>query len=369
MLQKISSRVPGFNRLFLLAVVLPTLLSAIYFGLMASDVYISESRFVVRSPQKQSPSGLGAILQGAGFSRSQDDTYTVHDYIQSRDALKELEQQFGLSKSFGDSKLDMFSRFGAFDTDDSFEALHRYYQKRVSAEVDSVSSITVLRTSAFSADDAHKVNQKLLDLSEKLVNQLNERGRQDMIRFAAAEVKDAEQKAKAATLAVSTFRTQKGVFDPERQSALQLQLVSKLQDEFIATKTQLAQIRNLTKDNPQISSLQVKLNSLQGEINSETAKVAGGDRSLSSKSADYERLALDRAFADKQFAVALTSLEQARNDAQRKQLYLERIVQPSMPDKAVEPRRLRNVFATFFLGLIAWGILSMLVAGVREHQD
>ena len=67
--------------------------------------------------------------------------------------------------------------------------------------------------------------------------------------------------------------------------------------------------------------------------------------------------------------MALTSLEQARNDAQRKQLYLERIVQPSIPDNAVEPRRLRNVFATFILGMVAWGILSMLVAGVREHQD
>ena len=366
---KILTRVRGLNLLFLLTVVLPTLLSAIYFGLVASDIFIAESRFVVRSPQKQAPAGLGAILQGAGFSRSQDDTYTVHDYIQSRDALRELEQQFALTKAFSDAKLDSFARFGAFGMDSSFEALHRYYQKRVSAEVDSVSSITVLRTSAFSAVDAHKINQKLLELSEKLVNQLNERGRQDLIRFAAAEVKEAEQKAKAATLAVSTFRTQKGVFDPERQSALQLQLVSKLQDEFIATKTQLAQIRDLTRDNPQIASLQVKLNTLQGEINSETAKVAGGDRSLSSKSADFERLVLDRAFADKQFAVALTSLEQARNDAQRKQLYLERIVQPSVPDNAVEPRRLRNVFATFFLGLIAWGILSMLVAGVREHQD
>ena len=146
--------------------------------------------------------------------------------------------------------------------------------------------------------------------------------------------------------------------------------MSKLQDELIATKTQLAQIRDLTKDNPQIGSLQTKLNTLQAEINSETAKVAGGgDRSLSSKSADYERLALDRTFADKQLSVALTSLEQARNDAQRKQLYLERIVQPSAPDMAVEPRRLRSVFATFVLGLVAWGILSMLVAGVREHQD
>ena len=76
-----------------------------------------------------------------------------------------------------------------------------------------------------------------------------------------------------------------------------------------------------------------------------------------------------RAFADKQLAAALTSLEQARNEAQRKQLYLERIVQASLPDVAVEPRRLRNVLATFALGLVAWGVIGMLLAGVREHQQ
>ena len=70
-----------------------------------------------------------------------------------------------------------------------------------------------------------------------------------------------------------------------------------------------------------------------------------------------------------QLASALASLESARNEAQRQQVYLERIAQPSLPDVAQEPRRLRSIAATFILGLVAWGILSMLVAGVREHQD
>lgn len=370
MFRRILRRVLGINRLFLLTVALPTILASLYFGLIASDVFISESRFVVRSPQKPAPTAIGAILQGAGFSRSQDDTYTVHDYILSRDALLELERLFSLSKAFGGEHADRISRFAGLDPDNSFEALHRYYQKRVSLEVDGVSSISVLRTSAFTAQDARQVNDKLLELAENLINQLNERGRQDMIRFAAAEVATAEASAKAATLAVATFRTQKGIFDPERQSSLQLQLVSKLQDELIATKTQLAQVRDVARDNPQIPSLQKKLETLQAEINSEMAKVAGGgERSLSSRSAEFERLTLERAFADRQLAAAMTSLEQARNEAQRKQLYLDRIVQPSLPDVAVEPRRLRGVAATFLLGLVAWGILSMLIAGVREHQD
>jgi capsular polysaccharide transport system permease protein len=48
---------------------------------------------------------------------------------------------------------------------------------------------------------------------------------------------------------------------------------------------------------------------------------------------------------------------------------LERIVQPSRPDTALEPRRVRGVLATLGLGLIVWGVLTMLVAGVKEHLD
>jgi capsular polysaccharide transport system permease protein len=263
----------------------------------------------------------------------------------------------------------MFSRFAGFDWDKIFEALHRYYLKHVTIDSDSLSSISTLSVSAFTASDAYNFNEKLLELSESLVNQLNERGRQDMIRFASSEVEAAQVKAKAAELALSQYRNLKGVFDPEKQSALQLLQVSKMQDELIATKIQLTQIRNLTRDNPQIPALQMQIATLQREINSENAKVAGGNRSLADKSTEYEGLILERGFAEKQLAAALTWLEQARNDAQHKQLYLERIVQPSKPDVAMEPRRIRNVFATFVLGLIAWGILTMLIAGVREHQN
>jgi capsular polysaccharide transport system permease protein len=79
-------------------------------------------------------------------------------------------------------------------------------------------------------------------------------------------------------------------------------------------------------------------------------------------------LALDRAYADKQLAGALTALDAARSEAQRKQLYLERVVQPNLPDVAIEPKRLRSVVVIFVLGLVAWGILTLLVASVREHM-
>ena len=159
------------------------------------------------------------------------------------------------------------------------------------------------------------------------------------------------------------------MIDPERQSTLQFQQIAKLQDELLATQAQLKQLQTFAKNNPQIPSLQLRVKNLRQEIAAETDRVAGGDRSLAKKAAEYQRLALEREFADKQLGSTLASLEQARNEAQRKQLYLERIVQPSKPDMAMEPRRIRNIIATLLLGLIFWGILSILVAGVKEHAD
>jgi capsular polysaccharide transport system permease protein len=44
-------------------------------------------------------------------------------------------------------------------------------------------------------------------------------------------------------------------------------------------------------------------------------------------------------------------------------------VQPNLPDAAMEPRRLRGVLTVLVLSLMAWAVLVMVRAGVREHMD
>ncbi|KVD45666.1 hypothetical protein WS61_14000 [Burkholderia sp. ABCPW 11] len=369
LVHKVTNKLRRANPLFICTVVIPTVIATTYYGLIASDVYISESRFVVRSPERQSQSTLGALLTNTGLSRSQDDSYTVEDYILSRDALKRLNEKIDLVGGYSAPAVDIFSRFGGFSFDKSFEALYRYYQNKITVQLDSASSITTLTTRAFTPEQAYAANENLIEISEGLVNQLNNRAREDMIKFASREVETAEQRARTAALNLSDYRNKKGVIDPERQSALQLQQVANLQDEMAAATVTLNQVRQASRDNPQIPILERRISSLRDEIAKRSNQVTGGDRSLANKAAEYERLSLERDFADKQLAVALASLEQARNDAMRKQLYLERVVQPSKPDMALEPRRLRNILATLILGIIAWGVLTILIAGIREHRD
>src|SRR3954468_19935063 len=60
----------------MVAVAIPTVAVALYYAFWASDVYVSESRFVVRSPERPAAASLGSLLQGVGFSKAQDESDT-----------------------------------------------------------------------------------------------------------------------------------------------------------------------------------------------------------------------------------------------------------------------------------------------------
>jgi capsular polysaccharide transport system permease protein len=366
-LRRLARRI---DAVLIFTVLLPTLLAAAYYGLWASDVYISESRFLVRSPQRPAQSGIGALLQGTALSRAQDDTYSVHDFVRSRDALIELEGKLGLRAAFSSEAIDALSRFPGLEWwDSSFEAFYRHYLRHVSVEYDAVSSISVLRVRAYSPQDAQRINAMLLEMGERLVNTMNLRSRQDLIDVAANEVRLAEERAKAAAASLSSFRSERAVFDPERQSALQLQSGLRLREELIAARAQLEQVRRVSPSNPQIGGLESRVQALQAEIERVNAQVVGRQGGLSSKSPVFDRLVLEKTFAERQLASSLAALDAARNEAARKQLYLERLVQPHTPDRALEPRRLRSVLTVLALGLVAWGIVTLVIASIREHAD
>ncbi|WP_374941984.1 hypothetical protein [Burkholderia cenocepacia] len=367
--RSLISRFKHMNRLFVITVIVPTIIAVVYYGLIASDVYVSESRFIVRSASRQSSSSVvGALLQGAAFSRTPDDAYSVIDYIQSRDALHELNTNSGIATAYS-TQGDIFSRFHA-SLDGSFESLWRYYGKHiVSVNLDSASGIATLQVRAYTANEAAGINEKLLEISERLINEMNKRAADDTVRFAQHQVDEAAERAKAAAVNLAAYRNGNSVFDPEKQSALQLQQITKLQTELFSAQTQLVQLQSIAPKNPQIPVLTQNIAMLQKQIHDSTGDVTGSKGSLSAKNVAYTKLQLDSEVANKQLASTISALENARSEAERKQLYLARLIQPNTPDVATEPKRLRSIFEAIALGVIAWGILSLLLAGIREHHD
>lgn len=357
--------------LFLLTVVLPTLIATAYYGFIASDIYVSVSEFIIHSPQQTTQTGglLGEFLAGTGISRSQTPAYAVKAYIRSRDAFHELDAKLHLRKVFGSDNIDIFDRFPGLGWDDSFEKFYRYFGKHIGITYDPESSISVLTVSAYTPKSAYQIDSLLLTLSQRLVNNLNDRSREGTVRFAKRDVKAAERKATQASLALLAYRSKHAVFSPDKQAAIELEGIARLQAELITTDAELAQLKQLSPNNPQLPGLKSRAETLRAAIAEQASKVTGANGSLSAQAPEFEQLALQSTIADKELGASLAELDAARRDADRQQLYLERLVRPSLPDDSLLPRRFRSIFTVFLVGLIVWGVLSLVLASVREHTE
>src|SRR5262249_61553735 len=83
----------SLNPWFWAIVGLPTLAAGVYYFAIASDLYLSEAKFIVRSPKQVQSSSIGALIQSTGLARAVDDTSVVEDFILSRDAVRRLERE------------------------------------------------------------------------------------------------------------------------------------------------------------------------------------------------------------------------------------------------------------------------------------
>src|SRR6516164_3177795 len=164
---------------------LPTLIAGVYYFGIASDQYLSEARFIVRSPKQVQASGIGALLQTTGLGRAAEDTSAVKDFIMSRDAVRKLEHNIDLRAVFSRPEGDFVTRFpGVLFWRKDFEALFARYDHFVSVEADTSSGVTALRVKAYRPEDAHTLASALLSYSEQLINELNERARRDALETA-----------------------------------------------------------------------------------------------------------------------------------------------------------------------------------------
>lgn len=358
------------RRWFLLMVALPTLLAMLYYGLIASDIFVSESRFVIKSPdQKRSQmSTLANLVQTTGLSGGQEQTNEVLTYVRSRDALKGLEKTVDIRDRFSTSRADFLSRFPQPFADHSFESLFKYYGNRVDARMDTESGTAIIKVEAFTPKDAYIINRELLDLSEALVNRLNSRAQSKGIVEAQRQVELATERAKNARIALAQYRNTQALIDPTKQAGGVLEIANTMIGERAALQAQLDLMQRLTPSNPSIPALRNRINAISVQIASQDRRVVGNGSGIASKLGGYENLLVEQEFATESLTAANAALVQARAEAQRQQFYLERVVDPNTPDTPLLPKRLLSVLVVFAASTCLYFITWMFMVGILEHS-
>lgn len=359
----------GAVLLFVLIVIVPTLAATAYFSFIAADQFASETRFLVRSPQRASAGLISGFLQSTGFVRAQDDSHVVTEFITSRDAVSRLSSKHQLHDIFARSEADFLTRFPRFWSGDTAEALFRHYLRFVKVQTDSASGISTLEVRGFRPQDAQSIALALLNEAEELVNQLNERARHDAIRNAQSELSQAENGFADVQSKLTDYRNREAMMDPDKQAASILDLISRLSLDAVEKRARIYEIQRQAPASPQIPALKGSVSAIEEQIARERSRVVGNDASIAARLSEYEGLLLQRELASRRVASAAASLETARIEAQRQQLYIERIVEPHLPDHARYPRALMLIAATFAVTLSAYLIIRSFRGYLRDHAE
>ncbi|MCZ8186541.1 MAG: hypothetical protein O9308_09180 [Beijerinckiaceae bacterium] len=355
---------------FLLFVILPTLLAIAFYGFIASPRYVSEAQFIVRSVSSQKASGLEMLFRTFGLARTVDDSYAIQKYLQSRDAVRALEERgLSIAEIYGTTKADFLSRFPRFWRDRSFESRYDYFLDRVTIVEDNVRGISILRVVSFDPQSAQKINQTLMALAEEMVNRMNHRAQRDIVEVAVNEVRAAEGRIIDVQADLTTFRNRELLIDPSKSSLGIIETIATLNADIAYSSAQLKELRTNSPVSPAIPPLVARIASLEERVKVEQSKLTGSANSLSEKMAVYEQMTLKRDLAEKSLAAAIKSLDVARQDARRQHIYIEPIVASNLPDQATEPRRIRGIFTILILGFSVFAVLWILSVGAREHKQ
>jgi len=359
---------------FVLLVLLPTAIVAGYYAAYAADMYEAEARILVRGRPGASggggAGGIASILGGsAGALRpGAEEAQAVTSFVDSLDAVAGLSRQFNLAEIWRRPEADIVSRL--WYEDPEAERLLRYYRRRVTVTYDLETSIVTLKVLAYRPDDARGIAEALLGLSEDLVNRFSARTSEDTLRVGREEVAIAERRVVEARAALTAFREREQTLDPTAAVGSAVQTIGRLDAALSATRAELQEKQAfMRRDNPQIQVLNNRIAALQAQIATERQRRTSGDETLTQQLSGYERLQLEREFAERVYSSAIGSMEAARADAQRQQVFLMRVVEPNMPERATFPKAMFNTI-TLLVGLtVLFAIGWLIMAGAREHAS
>lgn len=359
---------------FVILVLGPVIVTGWYLWTRAADRYESTVAFSVRTEEVGSAIEMfGGVAELSGSSST--DTEILYQFIQSQELLRKVDTALNLSEIWakGDPQKDpLFS----YHPPGPIEDLLKYWRRMVRVYNDD-SGLLVLRTQAFTPEDAQTIAQKVYDESSEMINRLSAIARDDATSYARDELDAAVERLKVARDAMTRIRNRTQIVEPSAAVASQMGLLSSLQLMLAETLIDVDVIRKTANTNdPRILQLERRIAVIEARIAQEREKVGigtpGSGTSEASAFADlvseFERLTVDLQFAEQSYTAALAAYDAANAEARRTSRYLAAHVNPTLAEAAEHPRRYTILGLVALFSFLFWSILILAAYALRDRR-
>jgi capsular polysaccharide transport system permease protein len=365
----ISALSPRTLKLAIIA--LPLVLVALYLGLISADRYVSESTLAVRQAGSEGVSVPGAAMLLAGLTPpSRDDTLYVQHYIHSLALLLKLDSELKIREHFASPRMDLLERIWRGSSQEDFL---RHFRNRVQVTYDDVASLLTVRVQGFDPEFAQRLNQRILEESERFVNEYSQRMAREKLTFVQDELRTAALRVQEAKNQVLAFQTRNKLLDPIFQAQVSGALSAQLQGSKARLEAELnALLAYMNEDAPQVRAVRERIAAASKQADAErergTKPSQQGER-LNSLAIEFQGLQTQAEFAVDAYKIALAAAENTRIEATRKLKSLVVIEPPSKPETPEYPRRLYILSTVLAASLLIYAIVRLVLATIREHQD
>lgn len=355
---------------FLMFVVIPAAVVAWYLWERAADQYASTVGFSVRKEEVGSAVELlGGVAELSGSSSS--DTDILYEFLQSQTLVADIDKAIDLRTMWSKPQNDPFY---ALKEGGAIEDLLVYWDGMVKITYDSGAGLIEVRALAFDPEDATAIAQALFDRSSQMINNLSAIAREDAIRYAREELETGVERLKIAREAVTRFRNINQLVDPTQDTQVQAGLLGTLQAQLAEALIDLDIMRDTTRANdPRLTQAQRRVEVIENRIAAERQKMGlgGGEEAgevFANLVSEYERLVVDREFAERSYTSALAAYDASQAEARRKSRYLAAHVQPTKAESSRFPERtLLLMLTTLFLFLV-WSIATLMAYALRDRR-
>lgn len=349
-----------------LMVALPVVGAGIYWGGIASDQYASEVKFTLRVAESTPLDGLGGLAGLAG-TRQQQEALILANYIESSSAVQDLSSRIDFPRTYGHASIDYFSRLEEGAT---IEKATTYWRRRVNVKVDAPSGIVTVNVRAFSPEESVAVANQIVALSEKLVNALADRPRQDAYAAAKRELELAAADLKRATRQMRDARNVEGVLDAGAAADAINKVVTSLRLQLAETESALDALGPAGQASPQVKVQKSRAEALRKQIQAYSQQIAGrGDQgSLADSVGALSAAQTDLDVARRRYADAAAAYEATRIDLETRRAYVVAFVKPSLAQESTYPRRWLEWLIIVLPGLLAWSIGVGIAFQARDNM-
>ena len=354
---------------FVLIVIAPMLASAVYLWGFAKDQYISSMSFSVRTESLQSATDLlGGLSSITGSSSSDVDILT--QYIASGDLVRLIEADINLRQIFSaEWPNDLLF---AFDPSGQFEDLLDYWNSHVLTQ--SENGIVTLSVRSYDPVASNKITLAIYEANRQLINRLSDEAHEDATRFSRDELETAENRLTAARKAMTSFRLEAQIVDPNATLEAQMRILTQLQVQQAESFIQRDLLtRTSGLDDPRVSEVSRKIDALQAQIDIEKNKFGYGGQGpggadYATLFATYERLASDMLFAEEAYRSSLLAYNASLAEAKRKARYLVAHVKPTVAEKSKYPKRPIKLFILVLFVTLLWSVGLLIYYSIRDRR-